>query len=341
MRAKRLYEINSAKNIANYRMKTTSSFVQLVDILNDGHYHDGTTIGETLNITRSAIWKAIKKLQNYGVKVDSIKGKGYSLLEPLILLNQKLIKQNLSQKNIDITIFETINSTNDFLKKIPCNQKLNICLAEQQTQGKGRLGRNWHSPFGQNIYLSCAYPFQKDVSELAGLSLVVSLAIVKTLENYGLPNAISVKWPNDIFYDHKKISGNLIEIQAESHGICHAIIGIGINVNMMEDEEESISQPWISLRKITASYIDRNQLCILLIENLMNYLKQFEEQGLPSFIEIWNAADILMKKEISLKTGDKKITGKAMGINNIGHLILKLKDGTTQTFSSGDTTVLK
>lgn len=325
--------------------KLTPSFTKLVDILNDGHYHDGTTLGDTLNITRSAVWKTIKKLESYGITVDPVKGKGYSLLEPLILLNQKVIKKSISHKKIDTYFFETIDSTNDYLKnylkKIPNSNNIKICISEQQTQGKGRLNRNWHSPFGQNIYLSCVYPFQKDVSELSGLSLVVSLAIVKTLELYSLPKALLVKWPNDIVYDNKKISGNLIEIQAESHGACHAIIGIGINVNMMQDENNSISQAWTSLRKITASYIDRNQLCISLIDNLITYLEQFVERGLSSFIDTWNATDSLINKEISLKNGNSKIYGKVTGINNVGHLVLQLQDGTSQTFSSGDTTVVK
>lgn len=321
--------------------KLTSRFAKLVTILNDGHYHDGTTLGDTLNMTRSAVWKAIKKLQSYGVKVDSIKGKGYSLLEPLTLLNQKIIKQNISPKKIDINVFETIDSTNDYLKKNPPSKHIKICLAEQQTQGKGRLSRNWYSPFGQNIYFSCAYPFQKDVSELAGLSLVVSLAVAKTLEIYSLPNALLVKWPNDIIYDKKKISGNIIEIHAESHGTCYAIIGIGINVNMMQDESHSISQTWTSLRKITANYIDRNQLCISLINHLVTYLKTFETKGLSSFIHEWNDMDYLINKDISLKNNNKKIVGTAMGIDRLGHLILKLKNSTIQHFSSGDTTILK
>jgi BirA family transcriptional regulator, biotin operon repressor / biotin---[acetyl-CoA-carboxylase] ligase len=321
--------------------KLTASFANLVAILNDGHYHDGTTIGEKLNITRSAVWKTIKKLQSYGIKVDSIKGKGYALLEPLILLNQNTIKENIAQEKIDVEVFETISSTNAYLKARINDHAIKICLAEQQTQGKGRLHRTWHSPFGQNIYLSCQYSFQRDVSQLAGLSLVVSLAIAKTLANYALPKAMAVKWPNDIFYDEKKLSGALIEIQAESHGVCHAIIGIGLNVNMMHDDEQHILQDWTSLRKITASYIDRNEVCSLLMENLITYLRQFEKEGLAPFINEWNDADCLMNKDISLKNGSKNIHGKAKGIDNLGNLILQASDGRLHAFSSGDTMLMK
>jgi BirA family biotin operon repressor/biotin-[acetyl-CoA-carboxylase] ligase len=321
--------------------KLTTGFANLVAILNDGHYHDGTTIGDRLEITRSAVWKTIKKLQSYGIKVDSIKGKGYALLEPLVLLSQKEIKKNVSHSKVEVEVFETIPSTNDYLKANINDRAIRICLAEQQTQGKGRMHRTWHSPFAQNIYFSCQYSFQRDVSQLAGLSLVVSLAIAKTLASYGLPKSLSVKWPNDIMYDQKKLSGALIEIQAESHGACHAIIGIGLNVNMMHDEEAQILQDWTSLRKITASYIDRNEVCGLLIENLITYLRQFEKEGLAPFVSEWNDADCLMNKEISLKNGSRQIHGKAKGIDNLGNLLLQTSDGLLQAFSAGDTMLVK
>lgn len=321
--------------------KLTPSFLSLVHILNDGQYHDGTTLGALLNMTRSAVWKMIQKLIHYGVIVDSIKGKGYALLEPLILLNKKIIKQNITAKNIDLDILETVGSTNDYLKNKLSSKQIAICFAEQQTQGRGRMQRSWHSPFGQNIYFSFAYPFQKDVSELAGLSLVVSLAIIKTLETYGLSHPLQVKWPNDILYQGKKISGNLIEVQAESHGISHAIIGIGINVNMMPSNEVVIAQAWTSLRNILGDYIDRNQLCISLIDNLLHYIKQFEQVGLAAYIEEWRHSDYLYNKAITLIQANHKIHGKAMGIDQLGHLLLQLEDGSVKRFSSGDTTIMK
>lgn len=321
--------------------KLNSNFVKLVNILNDGHYHDGSTIGESLKLTRGAVWKAIKKLESYGIKIDSIKGKGYALLEPLVLLEQKKIQRKLVvKKKINFSIFESIDSTNEYLKLFKQNHSIKICIAEQQAQGKGRLGREWYSPFGKNIYLSCLYPFQKDVSELAGLSLVVSLAMMRTLKSYGLSDLLFVKWPNDILYEHKKLSGSLIEIQAESHGASHAVIGIGINVNMLNDERH-IAQAWTSMQKILGSYIDRNDLCSRLINNLLSYLQQFDSQGFSRFITEWMQSDCLTNQIVTLKNLDQEIKGKVTGINEQGHLLLQLTDGTVQAFSSGDTSVVR
>jgi BirA family biotin operon repressor/biotin-[acetyl-CoA-carboxylase] ligase len=321
--------------------KLSQGLIKLVNLLNDLEYHDGTTLGEALQITRSAVWKTIKKLENYGVQLTSIKGKGYALAEPLLLLDKRFINQHVSNKDLPIEIFETIDSTNSYLKNFYSSTKPRICLAEQQTKGRGRLQRDWHSPFGQNIYFSCLYPFQRDISELAGLSLVVSLAIVKALTMYQFPQPVLVKWPNDVVYQNKKLAGCLLEIQAETNDLCSVIIGIGLNVNMLENKDQSITQPWISLRKILNNPLDRNPLCVVLINTLLSYLQQFAAKGLPSFIEEWQQRDSLANKDIHLKHIQHKIGGRVTGINQHGHLVLKLPDGTVRTFSSGDTSVVK
>lgn len=320
--------------------KLNANLINLINILKDGEYHDGNTIGKHLRTSRSAIWKSIKKLQNYGVQIDSIKGKGYALREPLVLLEKNKIQSQLKNENIEIIIFESVHSTNEYLKVLKNSKKIIICLAEQQTQGKGRLSRTWYSPFGKNLYLSCYCPIQKDISELAGLSLVVSLAIVKTLNAYGKDNCFSAKWPNDVLYEGKKISGSLIEIHAESHGSSHAIIGIGINVNMLDDSKQ-INQAWSSLQQVIGEYIDRNQLCARLINNIVYYLEEFSSFGFVPFQNEWIKADCLTNQNITLRHADKKINGKVKGVNMQGHLLMELKNGDLRTFSSGDTTIEK
>lgn len=322
--------------------KLSPSFSKLIALLNDGEFHDGTTLGEKLAMTRSAIWKAIKKLQDYGISVNSVKGKGYQLVDALILLDKNKIKKLLTEINqeIDILVFESITSTNDFLRTTDSVKSITACLAEQQTQGKGRLNREWYSPFGQNIYLSLRYPFQKDMSELAGLSLVVSLAILSTLRTY-LPNdQLFTKWPNDILFAGKKLAGSLIEVQAETNGMCHAVIGIGINVNMINDDR-AITQSWTSMRKILGQQINRNELSASLIQHIINHLSQFEKVGFKAFVPAWLTADCLMQQTIILKTINHKVTGQMIGINEQGHLLLKLEDGKTKAFSAGDVSISK
>ncbi len=321
--------------------KSSHKLAQLIQAMSDGEYHDGTALGIVLNMTRSAVWKMIKKLERYGVEISSVKGKGYALCEPVVLLDVDKIREHFTEKAVHISLFESVDSTNDYLKLLRQTKGVHFCLAEQQTAGRGRLNRNWHSPFGKNIIISCLYPFDKDISELAGLSLVVSLAILRTLNQFGIKNDVQVKWPNDIICGGKKISGSLIEVQAESHGVSQAVIGVGLNVNMLIDERGQISQSWTSMRRISREYLDRNQVAAELMSHLLDYLRRFEREGFKSFMEEWVDAEGMQGKQISVKTGDVIVTGVAVGINLQGHLLLQLADGEVRAFSSGDTSIAK
>jgi BirA family biotin operon repressor/biotin-[acetyl-CoA-carboxylase] ligase len=317
---------------------------KVVGLLSDHEYHDGSSLGKELKITRTAVWKIIAKLKKYGISLTSVKGKGYLLAKPLILLNEKKIKTELKDKSIDLTILEKVNSTNDYLKKNNSKtKKISVCIAEMQTQGKGRLNRHWYSPFGENIYFSILYPFNKDVSELSGLSLIVSLAVCKVIEDVlnFKENKILVKWPNDIFVDSCKLAGSLIEIQAESHGFSRAIIGIGINVNMQNVGKENINRLWTSLFKITNKYQDRNYFCTMLINYLLDYLQLLSRDGFKSFIAQWKKRDYLFNQKITIISGVNKYNGICVGIDERGFLQLQTESKNILTFSSGETTILK
>lgn len=321
--------------------KSPAKLAKLTAILGDGEFHDGNALGESLQMTRSAVWKMIKKLERYDVQITSVKGKGYALSEPLILLDADAIRKQLRDKKCQLTVLESVGSTNDYLKALRKSKDIHFCAAEQQTAGKGRFNRAWYSPFGRNIYLSCLYPFQKDISELAGMSLVVSLAIVHALKQAGLQENVFVKWPNDIVCGGKKIAGTLIELSAESHGASHAVIGIGLNVNMLNDERGKISQAWTSMRRELETYFDRNLICAALINAMRDYLQRFEREGFGAFVKEWKSEEILTGKTVALKTVGATITGKVTGINAQGNLLMKLPDGEVRAFSSGDTSIVK
>lgn len=320
--------------------KTAPNLIEISSILSDGLYHDGETIGKKLDITRAGVWKAIKKLENYDVKINSIKGKGYSISEPLFLLNETEIQNGIANKKIQIDIFENIDSTNYYLKNFIGTYSPQICIAEHQTKGKGRLNRSWHSPFGKNIYLSLLFPFQKDLSNLIGLSIVVGLAIIKALKYLGLDKELSLKWPNDIIFNSKKLAGTLIEVFSEANGLSYAIIGIGINVNMTQDKKQ-ITQPWISLKQILNQNLNRNKLCISLINSLLIYLNKFDEKGLACFLTEWNSRDCLINQKVKLINANKTTTGIARGINELGNLMLEIEKGNIKPFSAGDTSIVK
>lgn len=314
------------------------NLIHLTSILSDLEYHDGDSLGASLGVTRSAVWKAIKKLQEYGVKIDSVKNKGYALQEPLLLLNQDFIQREIGSSNITIEVLENVDSTSSYLKRT-ANSKTRAALSETQTGGRGRMGRTWHSPFGQNIYMSYARSFKKDISELSGLSLVVSMSIMAAIKELGISADIMLKWPNDGVYLGQKLMGNLVEVQSEAYGESMAIIGLGVNVNMLSDEDDNISQSWTSLRKITGDYIDRNLLCIALIRNLSSYLDKFSKDGLKVFLPQWQQLDYLYNQPIKINNGE--LAGIARGIDEQGNLLLELSNGEIIACSWGETSICK
>lgn len=322
--------------------KFNKNLTDIINILNDNKYHDIKTIAKRLNLTDTTVCNIINKLKEYGVKFKNTKDKEYQLQESILLINKEEIQKNLSdnlKKIINIEIFENIGSTNNYLKtKYTKKSYPTICITELQTQGKGRFNRTWHSPFGKNILLSCQYWLEKDISKLSGISIVAGLSVLKTLNNY-INNQLFIKWPNDIICQGKKLVGILIEANEEINCCCSVIIGIGINVNMSKCNQ--IINEWTSIKKITNINTDRNKLSADLIINLIDYLKTFEKNGFATFIDEWKSHDIMLNKLITIKEGNNKIEGLVKGINEQGHLLLKLKNGKIKAFSSGDTTIIK
>lgn len=315
------------------------NLVRICSILSDLNFHDGESIGAKLNVTRSSVWKSIKKLKEYGVDIISVKNKGYCLHDSLLLIDKEKIIKDIANPNLNIDMFESIDSTNNYLKQSISSAKRRIAISECQINGRGRMGRTWHSPFGKNIYLSYSYLFDKDISQLHGLSLVVGIAVISAIKEIGIESdLLKLKWPNDGVYMGQKFMGNLVELISENHGYTKAIIGIGINVNMNDDSIE-INQEWTSLRKITNKNIDRTNLCISLIHNLNYCLEQFEKYGLNYFNNQWLELDGLKGLNISLN--NNQINGTAHGIDQLGNLLVKLDNNMVKSFSSGEVTFSK
>lgn len=256
----------------------------------------------------------------------------------LKLLDEDVIRRHLKGRvNIPLHFYllATIDSTNQFLKENPSSRPIvDICCAETQTQGRGRFGRTWHSPLAQNIYCSSRWHFSCPLSYLSPLSLVTSLAIVHTLSHLGIEESIRIKWPNDIFWHEKKLSGTLIEIAKEAAGQAEVIIGIGINVNATPPDER-----WCSLYDITNHTFDRNILIAELIIHLHRHIELFMAHGFTPFISSWKKVDYLSGHRIRVSCPTGTLHGHARGITPSGLLILEDEQGTLHCLSSGDASI--
>jgi len=297
----------------------------LVNQLSDGAFHSGSSLGASLGVSRAAIWKALGRLSEFNLDIETVKGKGYRLRGGIDLLNFDEILEEIPfcyQEKININLLLSTESTNSWLmsKKDP-SKKFEICISEMQKGGKGRRGKVWVSPFGKNIYLSIAFDLQGGVEALNGLSLVIGLAVIRVLKKLGLAEAV-LKWPNDIWVDSRKAAGILVELQGEATTGWRVVAGVGLNVCMDESDGAAIDQPWISIAESISCR--RSELAGMMISTLVDVMGDYQEKGFESFMSEWEESDFLKGKSIQSSGGG---SGIAAGINAQGALLVETSEG--------------
>jgi len=231
-----------------------------------------------------------------------------------------------------LEIFETISSTNTYLleQHLAESSKGWICLAEQQTKGRGRQGKEWFSPDGSNIYCSILWKFPSVQHDLSGLSIAAAVMVIYALTKYGIGEGLQLKWPNDILFLGRKLAGILIERRGNQ-----IVLGVGINVCLPEQQNLN----WIDLKQIGKKSIARNYLAGLLINELLANLLIYQQHGVAAFIDPWRQYDFLLNKNIMLHTPEKKIPGVMRGINQQGELIFQPNIGEAYTICYGEISV--
>ena len=249
-------------------------------------------------------------------------------------LDKEKILSKLSNEfrsKVVLEVFDTISSTNDYLlgKEKNKNKDIKICIAEEQTKGRGRRGKSWISPKFKNIYFSLNSYLRKE--DFSGLSIAVALSVSEVLNKINVMSLI--KWPNDLLVGNKKICGILIET-AKVGELTKVVIGIGINVNM--EYSELIDQEWTSIKLEKKQSVDRNSIITEMINQLCITLNKFEQEEFDYFLKKFKSLDLLKDKEFTLKDKpNETFIGK--GIDNKGLLIAQnLKDQRIVKFSSGE-----
>ncbi len=316
------------------------SLERLLAVLADGQFHSGEELGERLGVSRSAVWKQLKKLEALGVDHYSVRGRGYRIPGGLNLLDSvqlgALLDSTVAARLQHIDLQLSSESTNATAMQGLQQGRGQGCLylTERQTAGRGRRGRPWISPFARNLYFSLSWSFSEGAASLEGLSLAVGLAIVRGLEDMGLQGA-GLKWPNDILYDGRKLAGILLEMTGDASGLCQVVIGVGINVSMPDEEAGQIDQPWTDVSRSLGRPVDRNQLLAAVLNQLLPLLEQFSRQGFTPFREAWSARDAYADRQICLQTQTVRIEGVERGVDENGALLLETKEG-VRAFHGGE-----
>jgi len=304
----------------------------LISILADGEFHSGEQLGEHLGMSRAAINKHVQTLRDWGVDVFTVPGKGYSLPEPIQLLDDAFISGQFNEGNIPV--LPVIDSTNQYLMdRMDQLHSGDACVAEYQQAGRGRRGRKWFSPFGANLYLSMYWRLEQGPAAAMGLSLVIGIVMAEVLQALGAEE-VRVKWPNDLYLQDRKLAGILVELTGKTGDAAQIVIGAGINLAMRNVEADIVNQGWINLQEAGIA-VDRNQLAVRLISELRAALHLFEQEGLSPYLMRWKKLDNFINRPVKLIIGDKEIYGISRGIDAQGALLLE-QDGITKPWVGGE-----
>ena len=270
----------------------------------------------------------IKQLRELGLEIV-VDDQNYCLVPNLPLLNPQQISTTLFPYSIHYQ--PIISSTNEWiLQNIPSLKKGDLCIAEYQTAGRGRRGRQWLSPFAGQIMFSFYWAFDPSKS-IEGLSLVIGLAIAEVLN-------VQVKWPNDILFDGRKLGGILVEIANHKNGMLNLVIGVGINVSLPKQTE--ISQPYAEVCEIVPD-VERQTLLPKLIQHLYTRLNIFEKNGINTeFQQAWQSYNAFSNSEVNVLTEQGAISGIEQGIDERGYLKV-LCGNKIQMFNGGEVSLRK
>jgi BirA family biotin operon repressor/biotin-[acetyl-CoA-carboxylase] ligase len=304
----------------------------LISILADGEFHSGEQLGESLGMSRAAINKHIQTLRDWGVDVFTVPGKGYSLPEPIQLLDETFIRREIAQGSV--AVLPVIDSTNQYLlDRLAGLQSGDACVAEYQQAGRGRRGRKWVSPFGANLYISMYWRLEQGPAAAIGLSLVIGIVMTEVLRDLGA-DQVRVKWPNDLYLNDRKLAGILVELTGKTGDAAQIVIGAGVNLAMRNAQAGDINQGWINLQEAGVR-IDRNVLAARLITELRSALHCFEQEGLTPFLARWEVLDNFINRPVKLIIGEKEIFGISRGIDSQGALLLE-QDGVVKPWVGGE-----
>ena len=313
----------------------------ILKFLREKEYVSGEVLARKLKISRVAVWKQIQKLKDIGYKIISDQNLGYCLVfRPDLLLPQE-IQRGLSTNYIgkEIFYFPELKSTNIIAKEKALHRAEGIdegtlIIAERQSAGKGRLGREWFSPVG-GIWLSIILYPQLSPSYISRITLMTAVAAVKAIK---ICTQIKpqIKWPNDILINEKKVCGILTEMSAELDIINWVVVGIGINANIdLRDFPKDIREKTISLKEISGKEISRVKLAQAFLQEFEKYYKILKRREFSSILKEWKLYSHTLGRKIRVDMGEKIITGEAVDINEEGALILKKEDDELVEIISG------
>ena len=318
---------------------------ELLKILREAEdYVPGQQLCDHFGVSRTAVWKVIRQLQEEGYQIEAVKNRGYLLKKdavPDVMTVPEIISRLHSRWMGRNCIFlETVDSTNNYLKRAAEDGAVNgtLAVAEEQTGGKGRRGRSWETPKGTNIAMTILLRPEIRPEHASRLTLLMAMAVVRGIQKEtGLQAGI--KWANDVVVDGHKVCGILTEMNTEVDYINYVVIGTGINVNQTEFPEE-IREIAGSLKLSAGHPVARAGLIASIMEELEDLYEVFlKTEDLSALKDEYNRNCVTCGHEIRVLEPGHEYTGTTDGINDLGELVVKKADGETVCVYAGEVSV--
>jgi BirA family biotin operon repressor/biotin-[acetyl-CoA-carboxylase] ligase len=307
-------------------------------LLADGDFHSGEALARTLRVSRTTVWKSLQGLEQWGVTLFKVHGRGYRLVTPVDWLDVQQITRHLGthQEELQVHVVDAVDSTNSLLlAEAQAGAPSGLAVAaELQTRGRGRRGRGWHTGLGDALTFSLLWRFGQGVSALQGLSLAVSVGLVRALRALGAAETL-VKWPNDVLWRQHKLAGVLIEVQGSATGPSAVVIGVGINVRLDESVRERIDQPVADLAAAEVP-LQRNRILGRVLAELAEVLAAFALRGFAPLKAEWEGYHVLSGQPVWVTLSEQEAIGAVVaGVDDEGALLAQTATG-LRRFQSGD-----
>jgi BirA family biotin operon repressor/biotin-[acetyl-CoA-carboxylase] ligase len=314
--------------------------LELVQILMKAQgFVSGEVIAQKLGVSRTAIWKKIKAMRDEGFHIESQPNLGYCLISCPDRLLPALIKPGLETDILgrQIYYYPVATSTNTLAKEMAAQGACEgtLLIAEEQTQGRGRMGRSWLSPAGKNLLFSLILRPPLSPVQISFITMLSALAVVKTIRVLTSLEAL-IKWPNDVMINHRKVGGILTEFSAEQDQVIYVILGIGVNLNFDPTSYPEIAQIATSIYLESGQEVDRIKFLHTLLGELEKQYKDLLEGKNASILQEWRSLLMMLNKEVEIISNQETLTGWAEDVDEYGALVLRLASGNQVKIYTGD-----
>lgn len=308
----------------------------------------GSTLAKQLGVSRPAIHGKLTKLREEGFLIEAVRNRGYRLLQLPEVLHPALLRCSLEQvgSTIHVFSFSAIDSTNSEAERRYASRERSpfAVVASCQTNGRGRLGRVWHSVSTENLYLSVLFEPNIPAQHLQLFTLWAGIYICRTLQLLVPSAALKIKWPNDLHCGGRKFAGMLTEAKMDADGIRCIVFGLGLNINCNPNHlPADIRHLATSLHAIRGESLPLNEVAARVIHAIEQAYAHCMEntKSLETLVEAWKPLDALAGKQVTAMIGGREISGVASGIDASGALLLAMPDGTVEAIRAGDVTLKK